>query len=294
MTTVAMLGTGIMGAAMARRMRARGMEVRAWNRHRERGEPLALDGISVVASPRVAAQGADVVVTMQSDAPAVEATMVGPEGALSALGREAVWLQTSTVGIEGCQRLMTLAGKARVDFLDAPVLGSKEPAEHGELLVLASGDRAVEPRVAPVLDAIARKTVWLGPAGLGSRAKLVANAWVTGLTGLIAETLALARTLGVDPRQFLELIQGGPLDSPYAQMKARAMLAGTFSPSFALRLAHKDVRLILEAAAGRPLPMLTALEQSFARAERDGHGDEDMAAIYAALGRGASTTPGEL
>jgi 3-hydroxyisobutyrate dehydrogenase len=227
--------------------------------------------------------GADVVVTMQADAAAVEATMAGPEGALAGMGREAVWLQTSTVGVAGCERLMALARQPLVPFLDAPVLGSKEPAERGELLVLASGDRPLERRVAPVLEAIARKTVWLGPAGQGSRAKLVANAWVTGLTGLIAETVALARTLGVDPRQFLELIQGGPLDSPYAQMKAKAMLAGAFPPSFALRLAHKDVRLILEAAAGHPLPMLGALEQSFARAEREGQGDEDMAAVFKAV-----------
>jgi 3-hydroxyisobutyrate dehydrogenase len=282
MTNVAILGTGIMGSGMARRMRARGLSVRAWNRSRGKAEPLARDGIEVADSPRSAADGADILVTMLSDGSAVEASVGGPDGALAALGRQAVWLQTSTVGVEGCRRLAAAADKAQVAFLDAPVLGSKDAAEKGELLVLASGSRALEDKVKPVLDVIGRKTVWVGDVGQGSRAKLVMNSWVTGLTGLLAETLTLARRLGVDPKLFLEAIEGGALDSPYARMKAKSMLAGQYPTAFPLRHAHKDVRLILE-AAGVPLPMMTGLERLYARAEEGGHADEDMAALFTAV-----------
>jgi 3-hydroxyisobutyrate dehydrogenase len=280
MTTVAVLGTGNMGAGMARRLARRGFQVQAWNRSRDKAEPLARDGVAVKESAREAAAGAAVVITMLAEAGAVEAAMSGADGGLAGMSQGAVWLQTSTVGVDGCARLAALAGP--VAFLDAPVLGSKDPAEKGELLILASGSRALEERVGAVLEAIGRKTIWLGDVGMGSRAKLVANAWVTGLTGLMAESLALARGLGVPPQRFLELIEGGSLDSPYGRMKAKSMLEGNYPPSFALRLAHKDVRLVLE-AAGRPLPMATGLAQSFARAESQGHGDEDMAAVFAAL-----------
>jgi 3-hydroxyisobutyrate dehydrogenase len=280
-STIALLGTGIMGAAMARRMRGRGLTVRAWNRTRARAEPLAAIGVEVVDTPRAAAKGADVIATMLADGAAVERAMVGPEGAVAGAAAGTVWLQTSTVGVEACRRLADLAASGKLGFLDAPVLGSKEPAERGELTVLASGPRDLEPRVSPIFEAIARKTVWVGEVGAGTRAKLVMNSWVVGMVGVLAETIALSERLGVDPHLFLDIIKGAPLDSPYAQLKGRAMIERSFSPSFALRLAHKDVRLILE--AGGSLPVLAAIEQIFARAEESGHGEEDMAAVVAAL-----------
>jgi 3-hydroxyisobutyrate dehydrogenase len=284
-TSVALLGTGNMGAAMARRMRGHGLAVRAWNRTRARAQPLAAAGVEVADTPRAATAGADVIVTMLADGPAVEQAMVGPDGALAGAAAGTVWLQTSTVGIEACRRLGDLAGSSKLAFLDAPVLGTREPAERGELTVLASGPRELEPRVSPIFGAIARKTIWVGEVGAGTRAKLVMNAWVTGLVGVLAETIALAERLGIAPEMFLETVKGGPLDSPYAQLKGRAMIERAFPPSFSLRLAHKDLRLILEAArqSGASLPVLAAVEQIFAQAEKAGHGEEDMAAVVAAV-----------
>jgi 3-hydroxyisobutyrate dehydrogenase len=284
MTKVALLGTGTMGAAMARRMRAHGLSVRAWNRSRAKALPLAADGVEVVDSPRVAAEGADVLVTMLSDGAAVEAAMLGPEGALAATAPGCTWLQTSTVGIAACRRLAELASRSHLGFVDAPVAGSKEPAERGELLVLAAGAPELAAKVNPVLEAIARRTVWLGEVGAGTRAKLAMNAWVTGLVALLAETITFSEGLGLDPRQFLDLLKGGPTDSPYTQLKGKAMIEGQLAPSFSLRLAHKDLRLILEAAreAGASLPVLAAIEEKFDRAEREGCGDEDLAAVVAA------------
>ncbi len=282
MKTVALLGTGIMGSAMARRMRANGLAVRVWNRTRARAEALRAVGVEVADTPRAAASGADVLVTMLSDGPAVLQAVDGPDGALAGAGRGCVWLQTSTVGIEALGQLAERAERGGLPFVDAPVLGTKEPAERGELTVLAAGPRAVEAGLKPLLDAIARKVVWLDERpGAGTRGKLVMNAWVTGLVSLLGETVALAEALEVGPERFLDIIRGGSLDTPYAQLKGRAMIDRAFPSSFPLRLAHKDARLILEAArqAGLSLPVLAAVAQDFDRAERAGHGDEDMAAV---------------
>jgi len=284
MTKVALLGTGTMGAAMARRMRARGLPLRAWNRSRAKAQQLAADGIEIAESPRVAAEGADVLITMLTDGAAVEAAMFGPDGALAGAAPGCTWLQTSTVGVAACRRLAELATRSRLGFVDAPVAGSKEPAERGELIVLAAGAPELRARVSPVLEAIARRTVWLGEVGAGTRAKLAMNAWVTGLVAVLAETITLSEELDLDPRLFLDLLDGGPTDSPYVQLKGKAMIERQFAPSFALRLAHKDLRLILEAGreAGASLPVITAIEEKFDRAERQGRGDEDLAAVVAA------------
>jgi 3-hydroxyisobutyrate dehydrogenase len=295
MTKVALLGTGTMGAAMARRMRAHGLAVRAWNRSRTKAEPLAADGVQVVDAPRMAAEGADVLITMLTDGTAVEAAMLGPEGGLAGATPGCTWLQTSTVGVAACRRLAELATRSHLGFVDAPVSGSKEQAERGELMVLAAGAPELETRVKPVLEAIARRTVWLGEVGAGTRAKLAMNAWVTGLVAVLAETITLSDGLDLDPHLFLDLLKGGPSDSPYAQLKGKAMIEGQLAPSFSLRLAHKDLRLILEAGhdAGASLPVLTAIEQKFDRAERQGRGDEDLASVIAAdRGRLISSSSG--
>ena len=162
------------------------------------------------------------------------------------------------------------------------MLGTKKPAEDGALVVLASGPEAVRDRVAPVLDAIGGRTMWVGEAGAGSRLKLAANAWVFTVVEGIAESLALTRELGLDPRLFLEAVQGGALDAPYVQLKGGAMLDGAFDPAFALGGALKDADLILEAArsAGLDLGLLPGVREHFARAVEAGHGDQDMAATY--------------
>jgi 3-hydroxyisobutyrate dehydrogenase len=282
--TIAVLGTGIMGAAMARNLLAAGMEVRVWNRTREKAEPLADDGANVADTPAEAAEGAGLVLTMLADADTVEQAAGGEDGALPALSEDGVWLQMSTVGIEGHERLADLAEEHGVYYVDAPVLGTKEPAEQGQLIVLASGPDEVRERCQPVFDAVGSNTLWLGPAGTGSRLKLVTNSWIVGLLGALAETVALARALDVDPSQFLEVIEGGPLGVPYAQMKGQMMIEEEFPTSFSANLARKDVGLVLDAAEaqGLRLPLAEAAAAQFDEAINAGHGEEDMAAIYQA------------
>jgi len=280
---VAVLGTGIMGAAMARNLVSAGMEVRVWNRSREKAEPLAEDGATVADTPAEAASGADFLVTMLPDAD-VTAGAVG-DGAPPALSEGGIWLQMGTVGIEGNDRLAALAGEAGVAYVDAPVLGTKEPAEQGQLIVLASGPEKVSERCGPVFDAIGIKTLWLGPAGAGSRLKLVTNNWIAGLLGVLGETIAFAETLDVDPERFLEVIEGGPLNAPYAQMKGRMMIEEEFPASFSLKLARKDVALMLDAARseGLRLALTEAVAERYDAAIESGYGEEDMAAVYEAV-----------
>jgi 3-hydroxyisobutyrate dehydrogenase len=281
-TNVAVLGTGIMGSAMARNLLSDGIKVRAWNRSREKAEPLKEDGAEIAESPADAARGADFLLTMLADADVIEEAVDGD--VLSGLAEGGVWLQMSTVGEEGNARLSETAKEYGVPYVDAPVLGTKQPAEQGQLVVLASGPEEVRERSEPIFDAVGSKTVWLGEAGAGSRLKLVVNNWIVGLLGVLAETVAFSKTIGVDPARFLETIEGGPLGLPYAQLKGNMMIEEDFPTSFSATLARKDAALVLDAAEenGLPMPVAEAVAARFDEAIRAGHGGEDMAAVYRA------------
>jgi 3-hydroxyisobutyrate dehydrogenase len=281
-TTVAVLGTGIMGAAMARNLLSAGMQVRAWNRSREKAEPLEKEGAEVADNPEDAARGGAFILTMLPDADVVERA-VGKD-VLSALAEDGVWLQMSTVGEGGNERLAGLAADSGVAYVDAPVLGTKQPAEQGQLIVLASGPEEVRERSEQVFSAVGSKTVWLGEAGEGSRLKLVINNWIVGLLGVLAETVAFAEATGVDPAKFLVTIEDGPLGLPYAQIKGTMMVEEDFPTSFSARLARKDAGLVLDAAEAHDLRMriAEAVVARFDETIQAGHGEEDMAAVYRA------------
>jgi len=280
---VAVLGTGTMGAGMVRSLRRAGLPVRMWNRDPAKARALTDTGAQACDSPAEAADGADVVLTMVFDVDAVDDVI---RRAAPAAGT--VWLQASTVGVDGVQRTVETARELDLVLVDAPVLGTREPAEKGALVVLASGPEDARERVAPVCDAIGSTTLWLGPAGAGSRLKLVCNSWVFMVTAGVAQAIAGARALGLDPRDFLAAIEGGPLDAPYVHVKSGLMLDGEFPPSFALSGAAKDARLIRAALAGAGVSdrLTTAvLETMDAAAERlpDPSG-VDLAALIAGLG----------
>jgi 3-hydroxyisobutyrate dehydrogenase len=277
--TVALLGTGAMGAGMAANIAGAGLPLRVWNRTRNKAEPLTQVGATVADTPAEAVRGADVVLTMLFDADSVAATM---EQAREGLTPGTVWLQQSTVGVEGSDRLVALARELGVAYVDAPVLGTRGPAESGALVVLAAGPEDVRDQVQPILDAIGSRTLWLGAAGEASRLKLAANAWVITVVEGIAEALALTRSLGLDPALFLEAVAGGAMDAPYVGVKGRAMLAGDFEPSFAVSGAAKDADLIVAAArgAGVELAVVEAARDHLARALAAGHGDQDLSATY--------------
>ncbi|OKK12902.1 3-hydroxyisobutyrate dehydrogenase [Streptomyces sp. CB02488] len=277
---VAVLGTGIMGSAMTRSMIRAGLEVRAWNRTSARAEPLTADGATVTETAAEAVRGADVILTTLNDTTSVAAALTA---ASDGVHRGQVLLQSSTVGPDGAVELAQRAADLGLVFLDAPVSGTRQPAEQGALTVFVSGPSAARAVADPVFDAIGQRTVWVSEEpGAASRLKLVVNTWVMNMVGCVAESLNLAEGLGVDPQLFLDAVRGGPLDSGYLQSKSAAVLSGDLTPSVSLSTALKDTRLILDAAeqTGVRLDLTAASEVRFARAEAAGHGGEDMIATY--------------
>jgi 3-hydroxyisobutyrate dehydrogenase len=279
--TLAVLGTGTIGGPIARNLLEAGFDVRVWNRTRAKAELLGEAGATVCDTPAEAARGAAFVVTALADADAVTGSMA-EDGALAAMDEGAVWLQLATVGVAAAEKLAGLAAEHGVAYVDAPVLGTKEPAENGELVVLASGPTDLREPCAPVFDAIGKQTRWVGEAGMGSRLKMVVNSWLLAVNEAAAEALALAEGLGVDPREFLGTIAGSPIDTPYLHLKSEKILTRSLEPSFKLSLAAKDARLVLEAAeeANVDLALARAAHEKSSSAIELGHGDEDMAATY--------------
>ncbi|GAA2303346.1 NAD(P)-dependent oxidoreductase [Streptomyces hawaiiensis] len=281
--TVSVLGTGIMGAAMARNLARAGHTVHAWNRTRSKAEPLAAEGVRIADTPAQAVQDADVVLTMLHDGPAALDTM---SEAAPALRPGTVWVQSTTAGIEGVAELAAFAREHGLVFYDAPVLGTRQPAEAGKLTVLAAGPTEGREKATPVFDAVGARTVWSGEDGAqagATRLKLVANSWVLAVTAAAGEALALSKALGVDPHGFFDLVAGGPLDMGYLRAKSDLVLEDRLTPpQFAVNTAAKDARLIVQAGAehGVRLDVAEAAATRMERAAAQGHADEDMVAAY--------------
>jgi 3-hydroxyisobutyrate dehydrogenase len=278
--TIAVLGAGgTMGFPMARNLARGGFTVRAWNRSWEKAEPLTEDGAQVVDSAAEAVQGADVILTMLSAGNAVLDAM---KGALPGKPAEdAVWLQMSTIGEQGTERCIELAREHGLAFVDAPVLGTKQPAHEAQLVIMASGPAKLQDRVAPILDVIGQRTMWVGEAGAGTHLKIATNSWILAVVEGAAETLALAEGLGLDPQLVLDAVAGGPLDLPYLQMKGKAIIERDFEPSFTLVLAAKDASLVDESASRHDLdlPLIRTIRLRLDRGAEQ-HPDEDMSATY--------------
>jgi len=270
-----------MGAAMARRISGAGMETTVWNRSAGRAAAFADGPARVAEQVSGAVEGADVVLTMLFDAAAVESVIAE---ALPAMGSGAIWLQCSTVGVDAATRFAAVAAAVGVGFVDAPVLGTKAPAEAGTLTALLAGSDEDLAAVEPVIAAIATKTVRAGNAApAGSALKLAMNAWIATITAGIAQSLTIARRLGLDPALVLEALHGAAADSPYAQLKGGAMLELGFEAQFEVVGLLKDVRLAREATPGMPQQLLAALDELYAAAADGGAAHADIAAVWRAF-----------
>jgi 3-hydroxyisobutyrate dehydrogenase len=279
---VAVLGTGIMGAGMARSLLRAGHSVRVWNRTGAKAEPLADDGATVVGTAAEAVAGADVVLVMLFDTAAVLEVLA----AAAERATDAVWLQASTIGPEGMLEVAALAAGPGLKLVDAPVMGTKGPAEQGTLVSLLSGDEAYVQAARPAIDAYSARVVYAGPSlGAASALKLVCNSWISTVNAAVGQAFALAQGLGIDPALFVEAISGGAADNPYLHMKSDMITKGDYPPSFTLDGAVKDVELILAAARAAQVgdDVLAGLATAYRRASEAGHGEEDMGAVYHAF-----------
>ncbi len=283
--SVAVIGTGIMGAAMATNLLAAGFRTSVWDRSPAPVEPLVAAGAIGAGSAREAVKDARVVITMLATPEAIN-SVIFDQGTIDGFAQGCVWAQMATVGLQETLEIARRVAVRRPDvaFVDAPVSGTKGPAERGELSILASGPEPAQKVLAPVFSVLGRKTVWLGEAGHGTRMKMVLNAYLAILIEGVAEAAELADRLGVNQRQLTEALEGGPLAAPLALAKLRKIDDQDYEPEFPLQWALKDVELALEAARGDNLPLLTALSRQWQAAVAQGLGREDVSAARLALG----------
>jgi 3-hydroxyisobutyrate dehydrogenase len=264
-----------------------GVPTVVWNRDPRRAQELGELGASVAATPADAARRAGIVVTMVTDADVVMA-IARDQGMLGALASGSVWAQMSTIGVAGIERVQSLVETERSDVIlvDAPVSGSKGPAENGELTIFASGPDEARPRLAPLFDALGQRTFWVGPVGAGSRLKLVANAWLALAAEAVNTSLALAARLGLEAETVMNGLHGSPLVSPWQAAKLPRIAADDYSVQFALSLALKDVHLALEAAGDERFRALRCLADEWQDVVGLGLGDEDLTVVTQALANG--------
>jgi 3-hydroxyisobutyrate dehydrogenase len=275
---VGLLGVGLMGSAMARRLLDRDIAVVAWDRDAEPVRALEGRGGRPATGPSEVKSRAGVVITML---PTADVVLDVVEPLLDDWPEGTIWLQMSSVGAAEADRLAQVAEAHAVTLIDAPVSGSTHPAENGELTILASGPDTARPAIQPIFDALASRVLWVGEAGMGSRLKMAANHWMITMVGALAESMHLCQAMGLDQQQFIELLDGGPLGSVYAVQKLEEMRRHEYPPGFPVRLALKDLQLVreVEQSSRAAMPLLDVVLERFMTASQH-RGDQDLAAIY--------------
>jgi 3-hydroxyisobutyrate dehydrogenase len=279
---VAFLGLGIMGLPMAANLRADGFDLTVWTRDADKAERFAdTHGVIAAGSPAEAAKGAGAVITMVPDAPEVEAVLFGDDGAAAALERGALCVDMSTIAPTAARAIGERLAERGIDFVDAPVTGSRPRAEDGTLTIMAGGTDEAFERAVPLFQAMGKLIVHVGPSGHGAMAKVIANTITAINAAAIGEALTMVRRAGINPDAFLRIARAGSSGSTMMELKAEPMLEADFEPLFKLEHMLKDVRHCLaEARAlGVELRLAELAERLYAAAAEAGHGDEDFAAV---------------
>jgi 3-hydroxyisobutyrate dehydrogenase-like beta-hydroxyacid dehydrogenase len=283
---VAFCGLGIMGRPMAANLARAGFELSVWTRTSEKAERFADEhGARAADTPAEAATGAEAVITMVPDSPEVEATLCGPDGAGGALARGALAIDMSTIAPSAAKTIGDGLAEGGIDFLEAPVSGSRPKAEDGTLTIMVGGERAAFERALPLFEAMGERIVHVGPRGHGQLAKLLTNTMGAVNAAALAEAVLTVKRAGVDPEAFLEVAGGSAGASTVLTLKGRPMFQEDFEPLFKLEHMLKDVRHCLEEARalGVELRLGSVAEALYARAEEKGHGEEDFAAVITAV-----------
>lgn len=278
---VAFLGLGIMGQSMAANLAKAGHEVTVWNRTPGK----LVEGAAVAPTPAAAAQGAEVVWLCVSDTDAVEQVIFGNEGAESTLASGTIIADSSTISPSATLKFAERLAAKGVEWVDAPMTGSKIGARDGTLVFIVGGAEATIERLKPLFAAMGKKIFRMGETGKGQATKLVMNLQIALIFEGFAEALTLATKLGVDTEQLLHLIEATMVRSGVVDYKAPFVLQRDFTPNFPLRLMHKDIRLALEAAKESrvKLPGLETVEEVYEMATEDGNKDLDYAATLTLL-----------
>ena len=286
---IAFIGLGTMGAPMAARLVEAGFDVTVHNRTREREEGVAAAGAARAASPREAAAGADVVITVVSDTPDVEAVVLGEEGAIHGMKEGSVLVDMSTISPEVTRDVAAKLAEKGVDMLDAPVSGGSEGAEKGTLSIMVGGKAEVLERVEEVLKPLGKTVTFVGPVGSGQVTKAVNQVIIAGTYAAVAEGLTIALAAGVDVEAAHRAVSGGAAGSWVLTNRADNMIRNTYPLGFRTRLHRKDLGIALETARalGVPVPVAAYIEQLETGLVKRGLGDEDVSNIARVVREGA-------
>jgi len=282
MTTIGFLGLGIMGKAMASNLVKAGFDVTVWNRNPAKCDELVLQGAHLGTSPKDVTKHCDITFAMVSDPDAALALCQGPDGVLAGIGSGRGYVDMSTVDNTTSKAISNLITQAGGRFLEAPVSGTKKPAEDGTLIILAAGDASLYEDTKPAFDVMGKMSPYLGDVGQGANMKLVVNMMMGGMLNIFSEGMSLGQKAGLNGNQILEIIDAGAIANPMFKGKGAMLLKEDYSTSFPLKHMQKDIRLAV--ALGdqleQPLPTAAAANETFKQAIKAGFADEDIVAVY--------------
>jgi len=285
MKTYGFLGLGIMGSAMAKNLLKAGFNVTVWNRSPEKCEELAALGAAVAAAPAEVTSSCAITIAMLADPAAAHAVCFGPGGALEGIGAGRGYVDMSTVDAATAREIGAAISQQGGSFLEAPVSGSKKPAEDGTLIILAAGERELFDRALPLFEKMGKKSLYLGELGRGAEMKLIVNMMMGGMMTILCEALALADKAGLASADLLEVVDAGAMANPMFKMKGAQIAQGAFAPAFPLKHMQKDLRLAvaLGDTLGQPLYSAAAANESFKKAKALGLSDQDFCAVFRAI-----------
>ena len=279
---VTFIGMGVMGSAMANNLLTNGVELTIWNRTKDKVESLLNKGAQYKESPHEAVKDADIVYTMLTGPEAVDEVALGEEGFLQSMKSDALWVDSSTVNPSFSKKAHEQARKVGVRFVDAPVAGSKGPAQKGELVFLAGGAKEDVEEASSHFDYMGKKTIHVGPSSQGTSFKMVVNMMLASNMAAFTESMMLGEKLGLSKEFLLDTLPGMPVSAPFLQMKADKLKEGNYEEEFALKNMQKDLHLATLSAYEEEaaLKITNLMKEVYADAKVNGYGDLDFSSIY--------------
>lgn len=284
---IGIIGTGLLGSAIAKRIASSGHKVHAYNRTRQKTESLRKVGIEIEDSPKELAKKCDIVITIVKDSQAIEEVSFGKNGIVHGKHDELVVVDMSTISPIASKKIAKKFADSGILMIDTPVMGGPSLAEKGQMIVMVGGKKETYQKCKPILDLIGEKTFHLGENGLGHAMKLVMNSQIAILALSISEGIILAKKSGLDPITFLEVLNSTYFKTGMSVNKGPKMAKGEFEPSFFLRMMQKDLDEIDYTAkeCGANMPMSKLANQIYQKAIKSGFGDIDYTGILAYLER---------
>ncbi|MBF8999707.1 NAD(P)-dependent oxidoreductase [Vibrio nitrifigilis] len=282
MASFGFLGLGIMGKAMAINLVKAGFDITVWNRNPEKCAELIALGAKHGDSPKEVAATCDITFAMVSDPAAALAICQGEDGVAAGIGNQRGYVDMSTVDAATSQEIGNAVTQAGGRFLEAPVSGTKKPAQDGTLVILAAGDQSLYQQAVPAFEVMGKMSPYLGEVGQGANMKLVVNMMMGGMLSIFSEGMSLGMKSGLEGEKILEVLSAGAMANPMFSIKGAMMLAEDYTTSFPLKHMQKDLRLAVELGdkLAQPMPTAAATNEAFKLARKEGYADEDIAALY--------------